>query len=85
MADEEPEIAFEIVRQSVANYPFPLRNTTRWWFPRGTVILGIMLDYFAEFLAAIDYTFGNDYGLGDLKAYPQQAFYPCICRDPTNL
>ena len=83
MADEEPEIAFEIVRQSVANIPISLAEYyPDGGFPEGPSYWAYMLDYFAEFLAAIDYTFGNDYGLGDFKGISATGFYPVYLQGP---
>ncbi len=84
LLDEETDVCLEIVRQSIANIPIALLEYyPDGGFPEGPSYWAYMLDNFANFLAAVNYTFGQDYGVGDFQGISTTGFYPIYLQGPT--
>ena len=85
MLDEETDTCLEIIRQSIANMPIALLEYyPDGGFPEGPSYWAYMLDSVANFLAALNYTFGQDYGVGDFQGISTTGYYPIYLQGPTS-
>lgn len=85
LLDEETDACLEIVRQSIANIPISLLEYyPDGGFPEGPSYWAYMLDNFVNFLAAVNYTFGQDYGVGDFQGISTTGYYPIYLQGPNK-
>lgn len=85
MLDEVPDTAFEIIRQSVANIPISLAQYyPDGAFPEGPSYWAYTTDNLVNFMAAMNYTFGTDYGIGEFEGVEGTCYYPVYLQGPTR-